>query len=323
MKDFNEHIDFLILQYFKGTISPGETEELMDWVEKTVENKRFFKEQLTVLRNLQAPSVQFNAEKGLSEIHSQIHKTPKYALTKKITAIAASVVFVLLIGLVTSRYLTETKPEMIVFSAQENNLEKRLEDNTRISLCKYSVLTKAKQFQNKSRDVELRGKAFFEVSKKTNRPFVIHCGNIDVTVLGTSFEVDMDSMSHQVKVTVSKGLVSVRDKNSGFKKDVAAGMQITVSQNGDLISEAIIKNKNYLAWKTRILEFDNTPMTEVREELMKMYKKEIIFRDKELENEYITTKIDNQSISEIKILLETILNAKLEERGDSLILTKN
>jgi transmembrane sensor len=323
MENFNEHIDHLIFQYSEGTISPDETEELLSWIEKDTENKKYFKEQIAVLRNVQTSLVHFNAKKGLSEFHKLTRKVPHYSLPIRLIAIAASIVLILIVGKVSINQLSDSTPEVIEYAAQKRNLTERLDDNTEITLSRNSVLLKPKQFTRKNRKVRLTGKAFFEVAKDKNRPFIINCGNIDITVIGTAFEVETDTIANWVKVAVSNGIVSVKNKKSDLKKNVTEGMQVKVSQRGVLLDESKIKNENYLSWKTGILIFNNTPMAGVAEELAKLYGKKIIFKDENLENENITTKIDNQPISEVTMMLEVILNAKIDERGDTLIFRTN
>ena len=45
-------------------------------------------------------------------------------------------------------------------------------------------------FSGKSRDVELKGEAFFDVVKNKKVPMVLTAGNVKVKVYGTQFNVD-------------------------------------------------------------------------------------------------------------------------------------
>lgn len=56
------------------------------------------------------------------------------------------------------------------------------------------------------------GEAFFEVQKNPEKPFVVHTAGLDVSVLGTSFNVHSYQAAPEVTVTVSTGRVSVNDE---------------------------------------------------------------------------------------------------------------
>lgn len=65
----------------------------------------------------------------------------------------------------------------------------RLADGTKVMLNAGSRLTYPKEFSGEKREVQLSGQAFFEVTPDKTHPFVVKTQKMDVTVLGTSFEV--------------------------------------------------------------------------------------------------------------------------------------
>jgi len=323
MVDFNEHIDSLILQYSKRAISPNGLEELLFWIEKDIENKKYFKEQVVILRNIQATPVQFDVEKGLMELQKSKQTWFSSSLAIKITAIAATILLIVFIGQVMTNGLIDDSAKMIAYVAEKDNVTQIMDDSTKITLSTSSTLIAPKQFNSKSRQVKLVGKAFFDVAKDEHRPFKIQCENIDITVLGTSFEVEADTLNSFVKVTVTEGVVSVSSNKISFQKKVMAGTQLVVSQGGVLLNELKVKNENYLSWKTGVLIYDNTPMDIVAKDVMKMYGKNILFDNDALKNEHITAKINNNPFNEVRLMLEVLLNSKTKEQGDTLIFYKN
>lgn len=63
--------------------------------------------------------------------------------------------------------------------------------------------------KNGAREVTLTGEAYFDVAHDSHAPFIIHAGGIEVKVLGTGFNVRVDSAHHAVVVTVARGMVEV------------------------------------------------------------------------------------------------------------------
>ncbi|SHE37755.1 FecR family protein [Mariniphaga anaerophila] len=320
MVDYNEHIDFLILQYSKGIISPEGTEELLLWVEKNSTHKIYFKEQLAVLRAVNPSPAQFaDASGSLAEFQKINKRTHRITSIKRAVAIAASIALIAVLANFFFNQQEDIQTKTVHYTARDSNLTIQLEDKTQITLSKNSELEKPEQFDDNFRTVSLSGKAFFDVTADASRPFTVDCGDINIKVLGTSFEVETDTLANLVRVAVTKGLVSVNHKKSEMQKSVPANVQVVVSQKGKLIRKSEIESSNFLAWKTGILEFDNTSMAEVAEELTRMYGKKIVFNDKYLESEKITTTVDNQPLPAVKMVLEIILNARIEEKEDTLI----
>jgi transmembrane sensor len=64
-----------------------------------------------------------------------------------------------------------------------------LPDGSRVWLNANSKLTYGSEYGKEKREVQLTGEAFFDVEKDSARPFLIHTPNMDLKVLGTSFNV--------------------------------------------------------------------------------------------------------------------------------------
>ena len=87
-----------------------------------------------------------------------------------------------------------------------------LEDGTKISLNSGSRLTYPAQFDKDSREVVLEGEAFFEVTRNTEKPFIVRSGDLVTTVLGTSFNIKAFP-TENIAVTVATGKVRVENTN--------------------------------------------------------------------------------------------------------------
>lgn len=124
-----------------------------------------------------------------------------------------------------------------------------LTDGSVINLGADSRLKYPKLFGKTSREVELMGEAFFEISKDKNRPFIVHAGNLQTKVLGTSFKIEAFT-GQPFSVAVATGKVRVDE----FK-----GQQL-------LRNMAILSPGNKVCWdpttdQSRILHQDVTEIT--------------------------------------------------------------
>lgn len=100
-----------------------------------------------------------------------------------------------------------------------------LSDGTKVFLNAASELRFPVVFIGDKRVVDLKGEAYFEVTKDTIRPFVVRVNGAEVTVLGTSFNVNTYGDDGQIYTTVVNGKVQVSSKKNGQKEILNSGMQ--------------------------------------------------------------------------------------------------
>jgi len=85
-----------------------------------------------------------------------------------------------------------------------------LSDGTKVWLNSESILKYPSAFNEIKREVFLEGEAFFEVQKKDDKiPFVVNTSEINIEVLGTSFNVMAYSDEETIQTTVVTGSVSL------------------------------------------------------------------------------------------------------------------
>jgi ferric-dicitrate binding protein FerR (iron transport regulator) len=111
-----------------------------------------------------------------------------------------------------------------------------LEDGSIVYLAEGARLDYPGNFPGGSRTVYLKGRALFEVSKNTGRPFLIETERMIIEVTGTAFDVESNDntlsvRSGEVKATVKKSGQSLHVR----KGETAAisGGRLTVEQTAD------------------------------------------------------------------------------------------
>lgn len=106
------------------------------------------------------------------------------------------------------------------------------------SRLKYPVV-----FTGKNRMVELEGEAYFDVSKDEEHPFVVCTEQLDVTVLGTGFNVMAYKRDSRTEVTLVKGKVDVK---SGEINEILTPCRQFVMNNENREYEVKTVNVGYL-----------------------------------------------------------------------------
>lgn len=155
----------------------------------------------------------------------------------------------------------------------------QLHDGTKVWLSACSRLTFPQKFlDNVPREVRLIGEAYFEVSHDKVRPFIVHSGKVNTTVLGTRFNIRSFD-NEQPRVTLVSGSVRVSSgKNVGERCDVTLvpGQQAVLGANNSLlVEEADVEG--VLSWKHGAFYFEGQTLREVLTEIGRWYNLNVIF----------------------------------------------
>ena len=202
-----------------------------------------------------------------------------------------------------SEYITENQVEEI-----------GLPDGSTITLNAHSMIRYHKRFKGDARTVEFTGEGFFEVEPDPQKPFVILTGQVEIEVLGTTFNVYAYGKNSQVEVIVNSGQVAVTRKGEIVEKIILkAGNKGTYNRKDQSLKLTINRDPNYLSWKTRNFIFEDCPLEEVVETLNKAYQSSIIIPDDSLRHTRITTSFDDQSLEAILNVLEATLDLDIEK----------
>jgi ferric-dicitrate binding protein FerR (iron transport regulator) len=228
------------------------------------------------------------SSKGQSEISPDINKEWKRfsmlrekeenasnktrTINRTYLAIAVTITLLISVGV----YLFIKSENTIEFIAASGIEKVVLPDNSTITLNKNSRISYNKGFNSEKREVFLVGEAFFQVEKSSTSFVVNTKTGVQTTVLGTQFYLRAIENEAKVELNVTEGLVAFgRGKAEDLSK---IGVNESASFNfetGEVKKHEL--NINKLAWLSKKLKFDNTPLSEVKETLEKYFDIQIVF----------------------------------------------
>lgn len=173
------------------------------------------------------------------------------------------------------------------------------------------------------RKYKATGKIFFDVVRNEAMPFIVKTDELQVKVLGTSFVVDESSNEKRIKVIVKSGKVKVnttKNKITQSEVDLEAG-DIAIADKLTLITKKI-KNTdpNYLSWKTRKMEFNNTPLRKVFQTLEDTYFIDIRTNNEAILDCPLTATFQGQKIDDILLIVSETFEASLKNSDSKYIL---
>jgi len=195
-----------------------------------------------------------------------------------------------------------------------------LPDGTALTLNAGSKITYKKGFGNSHRNLTLKGEAFFEVEKGII-PFIISASEASVRVTGTSFNVKAYEDRPIIKITVTEGTVSLYETGEPQQETLLlAGETGIYDKSVKTVKKLATTNPNDLSWKTRVIDFRGTPLSEVAETLSDTY--HVTFNiEPALENCSVTVHFDNRDLGSVIEVLKTTLDLTIIHKDNLISIT--
>ncbi len=199
-----------------------------------------------------------------------------------------------------------------------------LPDGSKVWLNAHSIFKYPEKFEGKVRQVELvEGRAFFEVKHQSNHPFIVKTKSLNITVLGTSFDVRAYQKEGTTKVSVVCGKVGIT-LNGKIKQHAVMLLpkqQVVLSSNNQLKKEPAHESVVNL-WCKSPLVFEQENLNNIFKALEKQYNTHITVDNKQLLDERISITLSNQRLDTIMEILSFTKHFKYQIANDSTVVIK-
>jgi transmembrane sensor len=175
-----------------------------------------------------------------------------------------------------------------------------LPDGTEVWLDAASSIHYPTAFTGKTRTVGITGQAYFEVKHKASQPFVVMVNGIQITDIGTHFNISAYNDENSMKTTLLEGAVAV---TTDTKKLV-----LNPGEQAEIINHSLDLKKGVdveavMAWKNGRFQFDGTGIEEVMRQISRWYNVDIEYTSK-IPNQHFMGDISrNVGISKVMDML--------------------
>ena len=174
-----------------------------------------------------------------------------------------------------------------------------LSDGTKLWVNAGSHVVFPNVFAKDHREIYVDGEVYLEVARNESCPFIVKTEQIQVQVLGTSFNVKSYNGDSKADVVLVNGSVQVRTK-TGRETKLVPNQRCTCVSDGKVNVETV-DVYDYISWKDGLLQYNSEKLSVILKRLSDYYGKEIQW-DEEVGNLKCSGKLD------LKENIEKILN---------------
>ena len=162
-----------------------------------------------------------------------------------------------------------------------------LSDGTKVWVNSATELTYPEQFVGDERIVKLNGEAYFEVAENPEKPFIVRLNEMDVEVIGTSFNVMAYNDEDRIETTLIEGMVSITTR-ADENILLSPNQQAQLNRESNIISKATVDPEKYIAWTNKVFVFDNDPLEKIFHKLSRWYFVEIDYASEDIKDLHFT-----------------------------------
>ena len=269
-----------------------------------------------------------DVDKAWTSVHSQIElggiQKERHFVLRMISripaGIAATITLLIMSGLFALFLLPKNGSE-IVIAGSDSVREVTLPDGSSVTLNRNSTLEWEDKDWGKARNVKLTGEGFFNVARDETSPFTVDAGAGSVRVLGTSFNVRAYKYADEVEVVVETGKVLLSNKTRTSSLTINPGSKGLLKDDNASLEEKI--DPNYMAWRTRVLTYEGTPLSVVFADMKRVYGIDVTTTQNEIYDMRLTTIFDNISHDTIVEVLSRTFNLSFARDGKGYMVSIN
>ena len=290
------------MKHLLGEASPEEEQTVIEWMKENETHQEYYNQfkkiwdQSKTLASGSNVDVNKAWERFQNRISEQLE--PAKILKPRFSWLRVAATIILIAGLGVTLFMLinkNTEPKEMVAQTGQNVLIDTLSDGSVITLNKRSTVTYPSKFKGNTRAIALKGEAFFNVAPDKKKPFIISVNDVQVTVVGTSFNIK--SENGNTEVVVETGIVRVT--RAGKTVELNAGEKIVMDANDSNTIKEKVTDKLYNYYRSKVFVCDDTPLWKLVQVINEAYDVNIIIGRKELRDGKLNTTFNNESLDQI------------------------
>jgi len=198
-----------------------------------------------------------------------------------------------------------------------------LSDGTSVYLNAMSELTYPVRFSGKTREVTLKGEAYFEVSQ-TGTPFRVKTSGMTVEVKGTAFNLNAYEENPTVVTTLVEGKVKVQSAKDPQKYiDLSPSEQAVFSPKDQSMTSEKVDVCLYTGWKDGKLIFYDDRLEDIMKKISRWYSAEIFYLNPSVKDLKFSGSINRyEDIDKILDIIASTQKVGIEVNGKAILFSE-
>lgn len=298
-----ERFHELVEKYLDSTCTKSEELELEEYYN-------------TYGRQLFPPNTEQRTKRQLYQRIAARIKTSKEISTRNrrrsmIYRIAATISILAILGISSMELFPRKEAQLITVTS--NLGEKKqvvLPDSSLVTLNSGSSITYPEFFAGETRQVNMTGEAFFEVSHNPDQPFWVTTPILKTKVLGTSFNIMAYTDNPNIKISLATGSIQVSEENNVLAT-LKPNEQLLFDKgtgNHLVTKQSAIKD---ISWLDNIIVLDDHSLEETLRIVERWFNVKLHMSTEDITNKTISGKFINPTLEETIESLELLTGAQI------------
>lgn len=201
-----------------------------------------------------------------------------------------------------------------------------LPDASQVTLNGNSSVTYSSNWNKKTvREVWIKGEGYFNVTHinkdsadiKPAERFIVHCGDVNIEVLGTTFNVKARHGKTNIALITGKIRIDYAHPAAGNKPVIMSpGDYVAYASKKLVETKKLLKPAQVSTWRASEISFTDATLKEIGETLQDSYGYEVAIKDTSLYGLKIEGDISVNSVADLLDVVSTTLNIKIEQSAE-------
>lgn len=255
-------------------------------------------------------------------IKLQLETPKKRIVSMPVLRIAASVLIAASVSFLIWRYLKPKPTAYLTFQTGTRGMKKiTLPDNSTVWLNAETKLKVPENFAGKTRTVILEGgEAFFDVKHDARYPFVVKVNQLNVQVLGTSFNIRSYKDLGRITVAVASGKVGVTRANQTLSMLLPDDELNYVTSTGVYTHERVMSGRAQ-SWKSGYTYLSDADFNELAVIVKNLFGLSIKTSSKTISNYHFTCRVNhNINADQLLSMIGELHNTHYRKEGNAVVL---
>jgi ferric-dicitrate binding protein FerR (iron transport regulator) len=324
----SKYITLLITRFFETNLSKEVQHKFARWFV----SDESYDEKQEVMRDVWDNYTLSGDEDTRAELKKLTRRISKHENRKRLTlykrlSAAAAVLLLLILGSVTTYVFTNGKdtvtvkePELVEYFVPRGERKHIiLSDGSEVWLNAGSLLIHEKEFLGNTRTLFLNGEANFNVTPNPEKPFIVKTEYMDVTALGTVFNVQSYPDASKSTATLEEGKVEIKAKQNDMH------MVVILSPNEELVYDRIadefitrkVDASKSVQWIQDFLIFQGNSFEEIVQELERKFRITVQYDPRKFKGRTFTLRFSpNENVNQIFDVLKDVGEFKYSTKGN-------